>query len=226
MPSRASSNGRQGPGAFSASAWKPYSVVRHSESAPPTTAASQNPASIMRAALPKTLAVDAQAQDTTNDSAGDTKPLPKIRGERTRIVRPAVIEVRRQCPGRRIARSVGQFCLQNAGGAGAEEQADPSRAIASPRRLPPRPGIRPDPAPFPQDGCCGSRMRQAPSAVRTCRVPRPARHRSAAPQFRIRRRVNRWCRSAGRTRWPIWPAPMLETMDRWLISRGSMCSAH
>ena len=67
IPSRAASNGRQGPGAFRLSEWKPYSVVRHSESAPPTMAASHNPASIMRAALPNVLAVDAHAQETTKD---------------------------------------------------------------------------------------------------------------------------------------------------------------
>ena len=56
IPSRPASKGRQGWREVSSSARKPYNVVRQSESAPPTTAASHAPAAIMRAALPNTLA--------------------------------------------------------------------------------------------------------------------------------------------------------------------------
>src|SRR5262245_41654451 len=72
MPSRSASNGRHGWRESSSSARKPYSVVRQSESAPPTTAASQAPAAIMRAALPNTFAVEEQADDTTNE--GPARP--------------------------------------------------------------------------------------------------------------------------------------------------------
>src|SRR5581483_8484039 len=67
MPSRCASKGLQGPRASNPSEPKPYNVVRHRLSAPPTTAASQNPASIMRAAVPNTLALEEQAVDTTSD---------------------------------------------------------------------------------------------------------------------------------------------------------------
>src|SRR2546421_5488080 len=67
MPSRSTSKGRQGSREVSSSERKPYSVVRHSVSAPPTTAASQTPAAIMRAALPNTFEVEEQADDTTSD---------------------------------------------------------------------------------------------------------------------------------------------------------------
>ena len=63
MPSRATSNGRHGWRDSSSSELKPYSVVRHNESTPPTTAASINPASIMRRAEPNTFAPDEHADE-------------------------------------------------------------------------------------------------------------------------------------------------------------------
>jgi hypothetical protein len=49
----------------SSSDLKPYSVVMHRLSTPPTTAASTTPSSIIRAAAAKTLALDEQAVETT-----------------------------------------------------------------------------------------------------------------------------------------------------------------
>ncbi|EDT38332.1 hypothetical protein BamMEX5DRAFT_5884 [Burkholderia ambifaria MEX-5] len=63
MPSRATSNGRHGRRDSSSSELKPYSVVRHSESTPPTTAASISPASIIRRAEPNTFAPDEHADE-------------------------------------------------------------------------------------------------------------------------------------------------------------------
>jgi len=64
MPSRRSSHGRHGDSDSSSSERKPYSVVRHRLSTPPTTAASQIPASIRRCACANTLALEAQALET------------------------------------------------------------------------------------------------------------------------------------------------------------------
>ena len=61
MPLRFTSQGRQGSVEVSSSEAKPYSVVRHSESTPPTSAASSVPSSIWRAAAANTLALDEQA---------------------------------------------------------------------------------------------------------------------------------------------------------------------
>ena len=72
MPLRSASKGRQGSGESSSSELKPYSVVRHSESTPPTMAASIRPAAIMRAAEANTLALDEQAVETT--TAGPSRP--------------------------------------------------------------------------------------------------------------------------------------------------------
>ncbi len=66
-PSRSAPNGSAGRDDTSSSERKPYSVVRHSESTPPTTAASMRPAAIIRAALPNTFALDAHAAETAND---------------------------------------------------------------------------------------------------------------------------------------------------------------
>jgi hypothetical protein len=49
-------------------------------------------------------------------------------------VRPCVIKTGRQIPGRRIALTIGGFRLQQARRAGADEYADPRRAITFPRR--------------------------------------------------------------------------------------------
>src|ERR1700753_3239390 len=65
IPSRVESNGLQGPREVSCRAWNPYSVVRHSESTPPTTAASMRSASIIRLADPNTLALEEQAEQIT-----------------------------------------------------------------------------------------------------------------------------------------------------------------
>ncbi len=65
MPLRSGSQGRQGCGETSCSALKPYSVMLHSESTPPTTAASQRPDWIRRLALAKTLALEEQAVEMT-----------------------------------------------------------------------------------------------------------------------------------------------------------------
>src|SRR5687768_416379 len=70
------SKGAHGLGETSSREWKPYNVVRHRESAPPTTAASQRPASIMRRALANTLAVVAQAEETTK--AGPSSPSRRL----------------------------------------------------------------------------------------------------------------------------------------------------
>src|SRR6478672_3993607 len=64
MPLRSAAYGRQGRLEISPSELKPYSVVRHSESTPPTMAASIRPAAIMRRADANTLALDEQADDT------------------------------------------------------------------------------------------------------------------------------------------------------------------
>jgi hypothetical protein len=66
------SKGRHGARDVKPRELNPYSVVRHRLSTPPTTAASQTPAAIMRAALPKTFAVEEHAEETTN--AGPVKP--------------------------------------------------------------------------------------------------------------------------------------------------------
>jgi len=65
MPARSASQGRQGTGEISSSAWKPCSVMRHRLSAPPTTAASHTPVRISCAASMKHRALLAQAMDTT-----------------------------------------------------------------------------------------------------------------------------------------------------------------
>src|SRR5258706_529084 len=72
MPSRATSKGRHGWPEIRPSELKPYSVVRHSESTPPTTAASIRPAEIIRRADANTLALDEHADDTT--TAGPPRP--------------------------------------------------------------------------------------------------------------------------------------------------------
>ena len=72
MPSRAASKGRQAWLDIRPSELKPYRVVRHRESTPPTTAASISPAAIMRRAEANTLALDEQADDTT--TAGPARP--------------------------------------------------------------------------------------------------------------------------------------------------------
>ena len=62
---RCASQGRQMSLDTSSSDLKPYSVVMHRLSTPPTTAASMTPSSIIRAAAAKTLALDEQAVETT-----------------------------------------------------------------------------------------------------------------------------------------------------------------
>ena len=69
---QATSNGRHGSRESSSSELKPYSVVKQSESTPPTTAASMSPASIMRRADPNTFALDEQAEEI--DVAGPRRP--------------------------------------------------------------------------------------------------------------------------------------------------------
>ena len=71
-PWRAASPGRHGSGEVSSSEAKPYSVVRHSESTPPTTAASARPAAISRSAAANALADDEQAVEMAN--AGPRTP--------------------------------------------------------------------------------------------------------------------------------------------------------
>ena len=61
MPLRPASQGRQGSAEVSSSEAKPYSVVRHSESTPPTSAASMVPSASWRAAAANTLALDEHA---------------------------------------------------------------------------------------------------------------------------------------------------------------------
>src|SRR5688572_21100320 len=63
-PLRPASAGRQMSVDTSCSALKPYKVVRQRLSTPPTTAASQKPAAIARAADANTLALDAHAAAT------------------------------------------------------------------------------------------------------------------------------------------------------------------
>ena len=75
MPLRAPSAGRQISPDMSCSELKPYSVVRHRLSTPPTTAASQMPAAIARRAAAKTFALDEQAVEIA--SAGPCKPEPR-----------------------------------------------------------------------------------------------------------------------------------------------------
>ena len=73
MPLRAMSNGLHGSGESSSSESKPYSVVRHRLSTPPTTAASIRPASSMRRAEPNTFAPDEHADDTDTDGPRSAK---------------------------------------------------------------------------------------------------------------------------------------------------------
>ena len=71
-PWRPASHGRQGSGEVSCSEAKPYSVVRHSESTPPTMAASASPVAISRSAAANALADDEQAVEMAN--AGPRRP--------------------------------------------------------------------------------------------------------------------------------------------------------
>ena len=88
-PCRCASPGRHGSGEVSSSDEKPYSVVRHSESTPPTMAASASPALIMRSAAANALADDEQAVEMVN--AGPRTPSPS----RTKLTSAPVLCVAR-----------------------------------------------------------------------------------------------------------------------------------
>src|SRR6202040_153695 len=66
-PSRSSSHGRQGLRDSSSNESNPYRIVSPRLSTPPTTAASQNPASMNRAAVANTFALEEQAVEMTID---------------------------------------------------------------------------------------------------------------------------------------------------------------
>ncbi len=88
----------------------------------------------MRAALPNTLALEEQAEDTT--AAGPRQPQVALGevGEGKRVLGRRVMEIRRQGSALRIAPAVRQLRLEHAGGAGAEEHADAPGAVFVPRR--------------------------------------------------------------------------------------------
>ena len=95
-------------------------------------------------------------------------------GQRKGIVRRAVVEIVGQRAALRIAAAVGQFGLQDAGRAGAEEDADPRLAVAgNGRRRSAKPSVS---RPSASGGCCGSRNEPGLPAV--VRYPPPALHRS------------------------------------------------
>jgi hypothetical protein len=81
----------------------PYSVVRHSESTPPTIAASTRPASIIRLAEANTFALDEHADDTVAAGARQIQIAAQEVRYRERIVRLSIAEVRGQRAGRRVA---------------------------------------------------------------------------------------------------------------------------
>ena len=112
----------------SSSELKPYSVVRHSESTPPTTAASINPASIMRRAEPNTFAPDEHADEIAIAGPRSENARTNAAGEYGLCV--CVAEVGGQRAACRIAALVRVLGLEDAGRARADEYADTCRPIA------------------------------------------------------------------------------------------------
>ena len=137
MPSRAASKGRQGCDDSRPSEWKPYNVVRQSESTPPTSAASHSPTAMARAALPNTFALEAQAADTTTAGPESSNDVPDVVRERIGVVRFAVVEIRRQSAVG-VAPAIGELGFEDARGAGAEKHADAIAARSVPARRAPR----------------------------------------------------------------------------------------
>ena len=128
-PLRRASHGRQTSVLSNSSARKPYSVVMHSESQPPTTAASMTPSAINRAAARVRLgARGARGGDHPRRALEPERGLDETR-ERRGVVRLAKVQPGGQCAVG-VALAVGDLGLQNARGAGAHQHADASGAVA------------------------------------------------------------------------------------------------
>ena len=97
-------------------------------SAPPTTAASHRPASIMRAALANTLAVDAQADETTRRDPPARTAGDEIR-ERVGVVGRRDSRIRRAAHRSRVAVAIGHLGAEDPRGAGAQEHAYAMRTV-------------------------------------------------------------------------------------------------
>ncbi len=206
----------------SSSALKPYSVVMHSVSTPPTTAASITPERDQaRRAGVGLGAGGARGGDHERRAAQAQRGLHVAR-QRGVVVRLAVVQPRtaaRRWPGRAAGRRPRCAGCPRCWCRGTRRRG--RRRVAPPRGAPGRRSRRSS-APARPGGCCGSRSAPARPAVARRRSPRPRRARCRAWRSRTRGGPGRCGPRAARSRVAATPTPSALTTVWALMASGFM----